>query len=252
MENNVIQKEKAQGFAEYAIIVVLISVFVFAAVQLTGTSVGGLYNRLICNIKNEDNCQVIGKEIEKEDRFSFYDDFNEYRASWEMSAWQGKNKKWIVEDGKLISQKNASVLFPESYDGNYDISLNDVTFSSEKRPLGLSLHFNSTNDGKKFSGYALRIDSKSDGNYAYFQEYANGKPVFPTISIKQKLPDIFDWQSKYDINVKVEGNVFTGYVNGVQVAQGSDDTYSEGQVGLVSHSNSEITIDSISVNSNDE
>lgn len=234
-------RRKAQSLVEYAMLLVFVGVFLIVALETLGVSTIELFSYVVCEINFDDDCRN-GKAL------TFVNEFDVLGLDWVFGAWRKSNRVWSIEDGKLVSERSASVLFPEFFSGNYAITLNDVEFNNfGSRWQGLSLHFNSSNEDGNFTGYALRIQSRGDGDFAYFQEYNNGLPVMPTISNLTLLPPSFNWSNTSDIRVVVQGNTFTGYIDGVQVAQGQDDTYSGGTIGLASHNNSIVTIESIEV-----
>jgi Flp pilus assembly pilin Flp len=245
MKNKRSAKEHGQGLVEYALILVLVSSIVAVSLHLTGTSIREIFTRALCEIQGEEDCQAqvfLEEEFSEETEFDF--------SSWETGLWRKKNNEWWLEDGKLVSDKDASILFDQIIDGAYSVLISGVDLLNESnKKQGVSLHFNSSYEDKNFSGYALQIVSEKKGDFIYFQEYSKGKPIKPDLTKKLRLPLDFNWDNPVDIQVDVQGDTFTGYVNGQMVIQAQDSTYSQGQVGIASGKDSEISVDAITVQS---
>ena len=89
--------------------------------------------------------------------------------------------------------------------------------------------------------------NKNNPTRIYFSKWVNGVQIKPYIKMYY-LPSDIDWNNPPDMSVKVEGNTFTAYMNGQQVLQGSDKTYTEGGTGVFSNAGTELSFSDFLIN----
>ena len=94
---------------------------------------------------------------------------------------------------------------------------------------GYGIYFRST-DPKRVDGYILQIDPGYGRGKILFREIRNGRERSPFA--RANPPKGFDWNAEHQVEIKVEGDTFTAYIDGKEVLQASDDTYKNGMVGL--------------------
>jgi len=213
-----------QSTLEYAIIVALASTSVVFALNAVGLGIGDVYSRILCEIRGEDNCS------------SYYaDDFSD------LEDWNVVKGNWNSEDGKLCGGPREGRIFKELDKSDYVITLTGAELLQGK---GYGVYFRSS-DPAKVDGYNFQFDPGYKKGSFVFKKWVNGKHLKPFAITK--APD-FDWYNEeYTIQIRVQGNSFTAFVNGEQVLQASDDTYSSGGIGLRTWNQTRACFDGISV-----
>lgn len=220
------RKQKGQGFVEYAILVFILILDVALVLKATGVTVRDLY----CT-----SLEGIGINPNVCSSAYFHDDFN-----GSLKGWDAIFGNWHIEDGKLIGSGKGS-MFVDIPAENYMISLKDVLLSKGD---GYGVFFRADDYGS-VDGYNFQFDpGYGDGEFL-MREWANGAEFSPFDRKKPKKD--FDWNAPHDIDVVVEGDKFTTYIDGTKVSSGKDKTYTEGGVGLRTWDSSEVSVGGITV-----
>ncbi|GAB4505085.1 MAG: hypothetical protein Fur0043_20800 [Anaerolineales bacterium] len=222
--------QRGQGLAEYALLLVLVSIGVFLLLQLMGISVQEVYCKTIEAISGSPTCtpqQYCG------------DDFAAGLDDWHTLHGHPTNK-----DGNLCLEKGSQVFnncSMEQKQSDYVIRMDDVVLDKGN---GYGVFFRTTEDEKGASGYIFQYDPgmRSHGyppNGAFLiRRWVNGREIWPPLDIAPISGDVYD--TPHDIEIVVQGDTFTVKVDGQQVLQATDSTYSSGGVGLRTWDNTEV------------
>ncbi len=217
--------EYAQGLVEYALLIVLVVLAIILALSIAGVSLKDVY----CLI-----AQKLGAQPAACTGALFSDDFDT------LSGWQIISGKWEIKNGKLCNANGGQIFKPLPGAGDYVINLNGAKLDQGN---GYGIFFRADNF-KQVNGYTFQYDPGLRG-FA-FREWYQGREFAPSALYK---PGNYDYYSSpHDIQVVVQGNTFTAYVDGQQVVKTTDPTYRQGSIGLRSWDSSVVCFDSISVN----
>ncbi len=225
-----------QGMVEYALILVLFVGSILLSLSVFGISVQHAFCLAVEGLGNTSACGC---------SFSFSD-------PGELDDWAAQEKyadQFYVEDGKgCIDGKNrgtASFMNSCATDyGNDDFVLSLKDLNSEEayqsnKNNGYDVWFRAEDDR---NGYHFTYTSKYDR--IRFWKRVNGKWVL----LSQAKASDADWQgNNYDLDIKVVGDTFTAYKDGVPVLQANDAGFQEGAVGLRTKADSITCIDDFSV-----
>jgi hypothetical protein len=228
--------ENGQGLVEYTLIFVLFVGTLLLSLSLLGISVQQAYCGAIEGLGNTTACGC---------SFAFND-------QGDLEDWTANEKnadQFYVENGKGCidgkSKGNASFMNSCSSDfGNDDVVLSMKDLNSEEayqsnQNNGYDVWFRAQDDR---NGYHFTYTSKHDR--IRFWKRVNGK----WIMLSQAKASDVDWQGNtYDLDIKVVGDTFTAYKDGVPVLQANDKGYQEGAVGLRTKADSKTCIDDFSV-----
>lgn len=216
---------KGQGLVEYTLVIVLVVIIVITILQLTGTSVKGLF----CKAVNG-----LGSHPAFCSTSLFEDDFNN------LNQWTIASGKWTIKDGKLCGSGDGRIYAKVPDATDYVITLNGAKLDSGN---GYGLYFRATNFAK-VNGYNFQYDPGASG--FLFREWYQGNEFAATSFVKKTNYDFYS--QPHDIKVVVQGNTFTTYVDNVKVHQVTDPTYTEGGIGLRTWDSTSACFDSVQVN----
>lgn len=225
--------EKGQGLVEYALLVVLVAIALILILQLTGVRLSDVYCSVASGITGEETCTQGGENY-------CSDDF-----SSELDGWDTLTGAWKSGDGQVCTAGSAWAFNQCSLEmnvSNYTVSLDGVSLTKGN---GYGIVFRASEAGKKFNGYTFQYDPGYGGGAFIFRKWVNGRELSPFAVAPASG---FDWYgSPKDVQLVVNGNQFTAYVDGQPVLTGSDSTYTEGGVGLRSWDGSEVCFDNFSI-----
>ncbi len=210
---------KGQGLIEYALIIALIAVITMGAVAATGTSIKEVYCRAISAF-GSDACQQTRQEL---------NDWNEIFGHWSY------------DDGKVCGKRNGRIFANDFSGDDYVVNIDSATLSKGN---GYGVYFR-TSDESAVDGYNFQYDPGWGGGAFLFRKWVNGHEL-PPIAV-QRMPG-YDWHgTPREIQIEVVGDTFTAYVDGKEMLSASDDTYSEGGVGLHTWNKTQACFEGISV-----
>jgi len=209
---------------EYALLAALVAGVTILILSLLGVSVRDVY------------CAVAGP-LGLDDVCAHYLDDS---FDGDLSAWDVVKGKWSIEDGQLVGGPGESRIFAQEMDyDDYTITLDTATL---KKGNGYGVYFRATGT-PKFDGYSFQYDP---GYKAFIlRRWVKGKEERPFAIAR--APDYPWWNVPRKVQVRVEGDTFTAYVDGEAVLTGVDDTYSEGTVGLRAWDGTEVEVDRLIV-----
>ncbi len=226
--------EKGQGLVEYALLVALVAIAIILVLQLTGVRLSDVYCSVASGITGEETCAQ-GEENYCSDDFS----------SEKLDGWDTLTGAWKTDDGRACTRGTA-LAFNEC---SLNMDAADYTVNLEGAALtkgnGYGIVFRATDTGGKFNGYTFQYDPGYGGGAFIFRKWVDGRELSPFAVAPAKG---FDWYgSPKDIQLVVNGDQFTAYVDGQPVLTGTDSTYKEGGVGLRSWDGSEACFDDFDI-----
>lgn len=252
------QKERGQGFLEYALILVAVALGALIILNLFGVSTGELYRTAVSAIGLSPSGSGPSEEAAlpgapsappEEEGSLFEDDFSEGLGGWTFLSskfWQGTVTE---QDGKMMVGPMGAA-FATGFSGtDYTVTLNGAELQKKaSNNEGFNVIFRSNNTTTSFDGYTFSIDKpkNKDTGTLYFYKWENGVQMEQPIS-SAAVPSGFNWDNPGDIQVRVEGSNFTAAINGQTVLTGSDSAYTQGGVGLSSNFGSYLLVDSVSI-----
>jgi Flp pilus assembly pilin Flp len=225
------KRNLGQGMIEYGIILVLVAVAVLLIFKLTGSSINTLYCK-VTGIFTNQNCA----QTYCQDNYSNLSGSQMYQGVWSTST------------GQLVSPRGGGVIFNKcsmsgSAPSDYTITLKNALLSSGN---GYGIFFRATNTGSGISGYAFQYDPGARGYV--IRKWVNGAEVFTPTLAQVVLPAGYNFYgSAHTLSVKVVGNTFTGYVDGVAVLTAVDNTYKSGGTGIRTWDSTVLSVQGLTV-----
>ena len=226
---------RGQGFAEYALILALAVVVVVLILNLLGVSVRGLYCAALTGLGIETTlCESAYCQ-------SAFDS---------MEGWQSAHSyAWGIQNGQLCNKSNPGANFlynqcsQQNIPSDYVIKLDGATLNSGN---GYGVFFRLQDADSTPNGYAFQYDPGLGGAFVV-RKWVNGYEINPPIAINR--PPGYTWTGvPRDLEIRVEGNTYTAIVDGQEVLNFSDDTYTSGGVGLRTWDSTSICMDNLSIN----
>ncbi|MCX7839401.1 MAG: DUF1080 domain-containing protein [Anaerolineae bacterium] len=214
--------ERGQGTVEYVLIIAIFILSVILALSLFGVDVQGMYCQIVRNIGWEQGCGSY-----------FSDDFNN------LSQWQIISGSWQTKDGSLLGGPGEGRIFHNLSQSDYVITVNGAVLNQGN---GYGIWFRATNFSK-VNGYTFQYDP----GYGAFimRKWVNGSELTPFAVAR--APGYNWYNTPRQVQIVVKGNTFTAYIDGKQVLQGTDSTYTSGGVGFRTWSTTTARFDKISV-----
>lgn len=252
MSKKTSKKESGQGIVEYALIMVLVSLVTVGSMSAMGVNMRDVYQNVADafggnqgSIINPDG--PIGQAL----RNFYANTFDEDMNDWSTAEWRKLfGGRWRVQDGKLIGDRDAAAFLDNFNRDNYTLTATGIKFDNDKKNwLGGQLFFRA--DPETRDGYVFQIEKRNYGKdtQIYFRKYVNGYQIDPPLA-SAPIPAGFDWDNPTDIQIKVDGDTFTAYMDGGEVLQTTDSSYKSGTVGVASNQGSMMEIDDILIDEN--
>lgn len=214
--------QTGQGTTEYALIIAILVLGVTLILSVVGVDLQGAYCRVVSSVGLSQACGSY-----------FSDAFNN------LSQWKIVNGNWQTKDGHLLGGPGEGRIFRELSQGDYTITVNGAVLNQGN---GYGVWFRATNVDK-VNGYTFQYDP----GYGAFimRKWVNGNELSPFAVAR--APG-YDWyNTPRQVQIVAKGDTFTAYVDGKQVLQGRDSTYTQGGVGFRTWSNTTARFDNISV-----
>jgi hypothetical protein len=214
--------QTGQGTAEYVMIIAILVLGVSLILSIVGVDVQGAYCRIVSSVGLSQACGSY-----------FSDAFNN------LSQWRIVNGNWQIKDGYLLGGPGEGRIFRELSQGDYTITVNGAVLNQGN---GYGIWFRATNV-EKVNGYTFQYDP----GYGAFimRKWVNGNELSP---FAVAYAPGYNWTTTpRQVQIVAKGNTFTAYVDGKQVLQGTDSTYTQGGVGFRTWDNTTARFGNISV-----
>jgi len=241
------KRETGQGLVEYALILLLLAGLAALSLNLMGVSLKDVYQK-VTDMFN--GTEQVGSEQAACENY-FQTDFDDSLKDWDnidSDFWKGD---WETEKGKLVGENLGALLYGGLNGQDYSVSLNGAQLANTKPTYqGYGLIFRASVTKERLNGYMFEVEkkNKNDPGTMYFSQWINGAQIQPPLA-SMTVPKNFDWSNPGSMTVKVSGNEFTAYLNGVPLLQTTDDLYKSGQTGVAVNSGSKLSLDDFSVDS---
>ncbi|MEA3351136.1 MAG: Flp family type IVb pilin [Chloroflexota bacterium] len=226
MNTHIAKTEHGQGAVEYALIAALIAVTVALSLSATGTSVKDMFCIVASGLGAEELC---GNTVAFSEDFS---DISDCEVAW---------GRWSIKDGKLHGSRWGGIFNKDFSGEDYTLTVGSANLSQGN---GYGIFFRAQ-DYDRPEGYIFQYDPGWGGGAFLFRKWVDGHEIHPFAV--QRDSD-FDWHGEdHEIQVKVEGDTYTAYVDGEEVLNASDSTYQEGGVGFRVWDRTEVDFDDLSI-----
>ncbi len=232
-------EESGQSLAEYALLITAVGLTAVGILSLLGVQVGDVMCRAVEGLGADGVC----------DNTLFSDDFSQTMDNWRSFYNQLDNWEITDEDDAQLCHvgDGGDFLLAENSNGeDYRVST-DANLDSGN---GYGLLFRaSENENGRLEGYTLQYDPGYGGGQFIMRKWVNGYELWPPFATASP-PDDFQWHDvDRQIEVEVEGDTFTTYVDGEKIMEAQDDTFPDGGAGLRTWSSSQVCFDNFTVKS---
>lgn len=220
-----------QGLVEYALLLVLVTIGLVLVLQIFGISVRDVYCQAASAIRGEQVCA---------DREACVDEFEASR-----DAWRDRSGAWTVEGGRLCTS-GVALSFNQcsmrAGERDYTVRLSGADLAQGN---GYGIFFRTSDSEGAYDGYTFQYDPGYAGGAYIFRKWVNGRELSPFAV--NRVPGKQWHNSPHEVEVVVEGDEFTAYVDGEAVLTGVDGTYTEGGIGLRSWDNTRVCFERFAI-----
>jgi prepilin-type N-terminal cleavage/methylation domain-containing protein len=154
---------------------------------------------------------------------------------------------WVIRDGKLVPGRTGEnrAVFEGSNGTDYNIKMNAVYLSGSSSSSGYGAYYRAT-DSTNISGYCFQFDPGL-GNDFVVRKVTDGREgsPFQRIDMATAMGNGFMLNDPHDIEIDVRGDRHIIKVDGVEIMNFVDSTYSEGHVGVRTWNNSNVEISEV-------
>ena len=209
--------EKGQGFVEYALLIFLVGAILALILALTGVTLRELY------------CQIVGM-------------VGGQACVFTPTEWLRIQGNWDIGD-EICGGTGEGRIFADGFSGeDYTIHIDSTTLSQGN---GYGVFFRAT-DPSRVNGYTFQYDPGYGGGAFIFRKWVNGNELSNPIAVS-RAPG-YTWHNRpHSVQVAVNGDHFTAYVDGVPVLEATDGTYPSGGAGLRTWDNTRMCARGISI-----
>jgi len=270
-----ILRENGNASIEYAIAIATIALASVGGLILLGMTVGGGYDYIANSIEMQtpvptavitatntitQPTQVTAPAADpvERDRESTTDDETGDERSRQASAWlfdnfdDGDTEDWYPVRGETWRNENgrycAGKVKKEHRTLTGDPTWTDYIVSTQaelSEGKGFGIYFRATNPDK-LNSYVFQYDPGYGIGAFLYRKVVNGREKRPFKVVRVSRG--YEWYNTvHHVEVWVEGNTFTAFIDGQQVLQASEPEYKAGQVGLRTWGGSTVCFDDLSV-----
>ncbi len=171
-----------------------------------------------------------------------------YRSNFSaLGSVKSLRGSWIVRDGKLMpggAGENRAI-FEGSNGTDYNVKMNAVYLSGRSNNSGYGVYYRAT-DNSDISGYCFQFDPGM-GNEFVVRKVTNGREASPfkRVDMVAAMGPSFSLNDPHDIEIDVRGTTHIIKVDGVEIMNFSDSSFSEGHVGVRTWSDSKVEINEV-------
>ena len=215
-----------QSTIEYALLLSLAIVAVILGLRAMGVSTQDVYCRA---------SSILGSDASSCTHY-FEDDFSD------LDAWDVVRGDWRLENGQLCGGPGEGRIFTDVEADDYVINIDSAALFKGN---GYGVFFRVTNT-PKFNGYSFQFDPGFRKGAFIFRKWVRGRELWPPFAIARARG--YDWwNTPRQVQLVIQGDTFTVYIDGVSVLSASDDTYSTGGIGLRTWNGTTACFDDLSV-----
>lgn len=221
---------------EYAFLLIFVAIAALAGVIALGASLAGAFEQVVDPMLTPPTGDEPGWSDDLDDP-----DF----PGWEWNrphGWQGNN-------GQLVLGPSGETrgLSGDAGWADYDMRVRAILYRGD----GYGVYFRSSGTPQNANAYIFQFDPGYDrprGSFL-FRKIVDGSEKSPFGRVR--APEGFEWYNVWrDIQINVQGDAFTAYIDGQPVLQASDDSYPTGQVGLRTWDHTLAGFDDVQVTTN--
>lgn len=224
---------KGQGLVEYVLLLALVVIGTVLALQLSGVRLADVYCRAASALSGGDVCAKVQYACED----NFYAAMDNW-VNWQ-DGWATKSGSACASGSGVIFNTCSTSLNPK----DYTVYVSGAHLMKGK---GYGVFFRTTVKKKRlFNGYTFQYDPGYGRGAFIFRKWVNGKELPPFAVMPAQG---YDWYSApKDVTIKVQGDQFTAYIDGVAVLSGVDGSFREGGAGLRTWGASQICVDNFRI-----
>ncbi|MCK5054045.1 MAG: DUF1080 domain-containing protein [Anaerolineales bacterium] len=232
--------ESGQGLVEFALLIAIIIAGSLIGLAATGTSTMDLYCSAL-GILNVEPASCQAQDLLAEN-FDIFD-------AWNITS----GKHWELVAGKLFvgpGGEHRAFTGDENWE-DYTINIADAVLD---RGNGYGVYFR-VSEEPDINGYAFQYDPgyqqglPGGGKNGAFiiRKIVDGRELWPPLAV-EPAPVDYEWRDiSRKVSVQLDGDTFTAYIDDQEVVQATDDSYSEGRIGLHTWGGSEASFDGLTV-----
>ena len=213
-----LNKENAQTVLEYALLVAVFALVLTASIPNLRSSVMQVFERTETALT--ENTDPVDLPIPSPHLWS--DDLNS------LENWSPVKGNWEASNGVLrnTSSGEGRIFTPYSGD-NFMVDI-DIAHLLQGNGYGVWLRANDV-EGNNINGYTFQYDPGYGGGEFIMRKWVNGSERSPFARVSAAG---YDWYDPHKVQVIANGDNFSVIIDGEQVLEAQDSTYTSGQVGL--------------------
>ncbi len=224
---------------EYSLLITAVALTAVGILSLLGVQVG----TVLCDVAEGLGTKAMCNSL------LFFDDFSQGRDRWRSFYGHDDNWTFTTDDNPKLCHTGSGgdVLLANGSEGsNYKVTT-DANLTSGN---GYGLFFRTTkNENDRIEGYTFQYDPGYRGGQFIMRKWVNGYELWPPFATASP-PSGYDWHNTdRKVEVDVNEDVFTVFIDGQEVLVGTDDSFPEGGAGIRSWSSSNACFDNFTVES---
>jgi len=205
-----------QGLIEYGLIIGLVATASILALSATGISLESVYCSAIEGLGGEG-------------------------CGFTPENWNIERGDWTIDD-QICGGGGEGRIFADGFSGD-DYVLN-IESSQLFKGNGYGVYFRAS-EPNLVDGYTFQYDKGYQA--LIFRKWVGGHELSPPFAV-ERMPADYDWYSKdHQIQLSVVGNTYTVNIDGQEMMTATDDTYTEGGIGLRTWDDTEACFEGITI-----
>jgi len=218
MQRKAEKLERGVAAKEYALLLALVAGAVISILAVLGLSVAGVFEQAVDPMLTPP----------AGGRPDWSEDFEDPGLpDWDWSRTDG----WQQNNGQLVMGPPGEV---RGFSGDpdwtdYTVQVKAILYEGR----GYGIYFRATGAPQKVNAYVFQYDpgyGAPRGSFI-FRKVVRGREQRPFARVV--APEGFEWHNVWrDIQINVEGDTFTAYIDGQPMLQANDAKYATGRVGL--------------------
>ncbi len=146
----------------------------------------------------------------------------------DISDWQILGGKWNNTSGQLCTPGGGSRIYRPLDRSDYAINVGTANMTSGN---GYGIFFRDSGGTNNFNGYSFQYDRGYYPGGFLIRKWVNGKEIAVPIAFVQ-MPNYNWYNVNRQVRLEVKGDTFTAFIDGQQVLQTRDNTYTSGGIGF--------------------